>query len=334
MGITAKELAEKLGLSAAAVSMALNDKPGVSTETRKRIKLEAEKYGYDFSKIKPKKFRDGSIYFIIYKKSGAVVDDTPFFAGLSEGIANGCHDAGYQLKIQYLYQSDLSDKSLEEIQYSDCAGVLLLGTEMRSDDLAPFLTLPMPLLLLDSYFEKFPCDTVLINNRQGAYQATRHLIYRCKSQPGYLHSSYPINNFLERADGFKKAIRSHGMSVSKSIVHELTPSLSGAYADMKALLDSKEPLARCYFADNDLIAVGAIRAFREAGIHIPEDVAVVGFDNMPLSQMIDPPLTTINVPQQYMGEQAALRLAARILRPGMPVVKMEISTSLVDRYSC
>lgn len=334
MGITAKELAKKLGISAAAVSMALNDKPGVSTETRKRVKLEAEKSGYDFSKIKPRRLHDGSINFIVYKKSGAVVDDTPFFAGLSEGIANGCHDAGYRLKIQYLFQSDLSEKALEEIQYSDCAGVLLLGTEMRTDDLEPFLTLPVPLLLLDSYFEKFACDTVLINNRQGAYQATQHLIHRCKSQPGYLHSSYPINNFLERADGYKKAIRFHGMSASTSIVHELTPSLFGAYADMKGILENKEPLARCYFADNDLIAVGAIRAFREFGIRVPDDIAVVGFDNVPLSQMMDPPLTTINVPQQYMGEQAALRLAARILRPDMPVIKMEISTSLIDRYSC
>lgn len=175
---------------------------------------------------------------------------------------------------------------------------------------------------------------MLINNRQGAYQATQHLIHRCKSQPGYLHSSYPINNFLGRTDGYNKAIRFHGMSPSTGIVHELTPSLFGAYADMKEILETKEPLARCYFADNDLIAVGAIRAFREFGIRIPENIAVVGFDNMPLSQMMVPLLTTINVPQQYMGEQAILRLAARILRPDMPVVKMEISTSLVDRYSC
>ena len=334
MGITAKELAEKLGISAAAVSLALNDKPGVSAETRKRIKVEAEKYGYDFSKIKPKKEHDGSILFLVYKKSGAVVSDTPFFAGLYEGIARGCHDAGYRLKVQVLYESDFTERTLEDIQYSDCAGLILLGTEMMTDDLKPFLTLPTPLVVLDSYFENFTCDTVLINNRQGAYLATRHLIRSCKSQPGYLRSSYPINNFQERADGFYTAIHAQGMSSSQSLVHELTPSLSGAYEDMKRLLERREPIARCYFADNDLIAVGAIRAMREAGLRVPEDVAVVGFDNLPLAQMVDPPLTTVNVPQQYMGELAALRLAERIQKPNLPVIKTEVSVSLVDRYSC
>ena len=334
MSITAKQLAEKLGMSAAAVSMALNDKPGVSTETRKKVKVAAEKYGYDFTKIKPKKLHDGTINFLVYKKNGAVVSDTPFFEELSDGIMKGCRTAGYRPRITYLYQSDFSERTLEEIQYSDCAGVLLLCTEMTTKDLEPFLSLPMPLLLLDSYFERFSCDTVIINNRQGAYQAADHLIHKCKSQPGYLKSSYPINNFLERTDGFYKAVRSNGMAASQSIVHELTPSMSGAYADMKQILASGEPLARCYFADNDLIAAGALRALHEAGIRVPEDVALVGFDNMPLSQMLEPPLTTIHVPKEYMGEQAALRLAQRILRPDMPVVKTEIATQLVDRYSC
>ena len=178
----------------------------------------------------------------------------------------------------------------------------------------------------------FTCDTVIINNTQGAYLATRHLIDKCHAQPGYLKSSYAINNFNERQDGFYKAVRLHGMSSSQSIVHELTPSMSGAYADMKELLAGNEPLARCYFADNDLIAAGAIKAFREKGLRIPEDVAVVGFDNIPISQILD--LTTINVPKEHLGRQAVLRLLQRIKDPSIPPVKIEIGTSLVDRYSC
>ena len=332
MGITAKELAKKMGLSPAAVSMALNDRPGVSTKTRKAVKVAAEKYGYDFSKIKTNHVKDGCIHFIVYKKNGAIVDDTPFFAKVSEGISAACAEAGYRLKIQYLYESEFTQKDLDEIQYSDCAGILLLGTEMVTDDLVPFLALPVPLVLLDSYFETFACDTVIINNTQGAYLATRHLIDKCHAQPGYLKSSYAINNFNERQDGFYKAARLHGMSSSQSIVHELTPSMSGAYADMKELLAGNEPLARCYFADNDLIAAGAIKAFREKGLRIPEDVAVVGFDNIPISQILD--LTTINVPKEHLGRQAVLRLLQRIKDPSIPPVKIEIGTSLVDRYSC
>ena len=160
MGITAKELAKKMGLSPAAVSMALNDRPGVSTKTRKAVKVAAEKYGYDFSKIKTKHVKDGCIHFIVYKKNGAIVDDTPFFAKVSEGISAACAEAGYRLKIQYLYESEFTQKDLDEIQYSDCAGILLLGTEMVTDDLVPFLALPVPLVLLDSYFETFAAARV------------------------------------------------------------------------------------------------------------------------------------------------------------------------------
>lgn len=189
MGITAKELARKLNLSAAAVSMALNHKPGVSTATRQLVLDAAEKYGYDFSRIAEKHTTSGAIYFVIYKKHGTVVADTPFFSQVSEGISQGCKKNDYRLKISYIYEDeDTITKQIEEIQYSDCAGIILLGTEMEAGDLKPFLNLPIPVVLLDAYFETVPCNCVLINNVQGAYLAARHLIRTCKTQPGYLRS--------------------------------------------------------------------------------------------------------------------------------------------------
>ena len=101
---------------------------------------------------------------------------------------------------------------------------------------------------------------------------------------------------------------------------------------MKEILKWNEPLARCYFADNDLIAAGANKAFKEAGKRIPEDIAVVGFDNIPMSQVMD--LSTINVPKEYMGRLAAKRLFDRIRNPRLPTVKIAVETTLIDRYSC
>ena len=106
MSITSKELAKILNLSPAAVSMALNNKPGVSTATRKLVMETADKYGYDFSKLAEKHNLKGTIYFVIYKKHGAVVSDTPFFSELSEGIALGCKKADYKLKISYVYEDE------------------------------------------------------------------------------------------------------------------------------------------------------------------------------------------------------------------------------------
>ena len=334
MGITAKELAKKLNLSAAAVSMALNNKPGVSTATRRLVLDTAEKYGYDFSRINEKNSESYSVCFVIYRKHGGIVADTPFFSELSEGISQFCKSKNFKLKISYIYEDEETiQKQIDDIQYSDCSGIILLGTEMEEGDLKPFLNLPVPLVLLDSYFETTPCNSVLINNTQGAYNATRYLIQKCHSQPGYLRSSCEISNFAERATGFYNAVRSFGMSASKSIVHRLTPSMEGAYADMMEIIHSGEDLSGCYFADNDLIAVGAIKALKQRGYRIPEDISIVGFDNLPISSVIDPNLTTIHVPKQFLGEMAAQRLMQLMYEPVQPTVKIEISTELIKRGS-
>ena len=100
---------------------------------------------------------------------------------------------------------------------------------------------------------------------------------------------------------------------------------------MLEIIKSGETLASCYFADNDLIAVGAIKALKQCGFKIPEDISIVGFDNMPVSSVIEPGLTTIHVPKKYMGEAAVSRLVSLIKEPGQPPVKTEISTTLLKR---
>jgi len=333
MGITAKELAKELMLSEAAVSMALNNKSGVSTKTRQRVLEAARNRGYDFSKITQEKIPSGTVYFIIFIKHGAVVSETPFFSQLTEGVEKECRNAGYKFSICHLYDDSDLEKEMGSILYSDCIGIILLGTEMTKEDFHIFEHIRVPVVLLDTYHDSPKMDCVLINNVEGAFKATSHLIKKCKKQPGYLHSSYSIFNFEERADGFYKAVRKNGMSTSNSITHLLSPSVEGAYADMKDLLSRQEPIAECYFADNDAIAVGAIKAFKEFGYRIPFDISIVGFDNMPFSAYIDPGLTTIHVPKQYMGSTAAKRLITVLSENEFYPVKIEIETSLLQRGS-
>lgn len=333
MGITAKELAEKLGISAAAVSMALNGKPGVSDETRRRIMEAAEQFGYDFTHVNRKKYKDGSIYFVIYKKSGVIVNDMPFFSQLQEGIVRGCQQSGYRHKVFYSYAGDIERRGINELKAPDCAGMIILATEMTAEDCAMLESLNTSVVLVDNYFDTLPCDAVLMNNVQGSYLATRYLIRKYRAQPGYLRSNLRINNFVERADGFYRAIREHGMSSSRSVVHALPPTVMGAYQDMEEILQRGDPLARCYFADNDLIAAGAAMALQDAGKSIPGDVALVGFDDMPVSTNTKPALTTVRVPIGSIGELAAHQLVRRIENPGLPTVRAQISVELIERES-
>ena len=334
MSITAKALAAKLGLSESAISLALNDKPGVSRETRRRVIEAAKAYGYDFSKkASAAAGKKGTICFAIYKKSGAVVSDTPFFSTLTDGISMGCRRQHYDCVVRYLYEDDDIADQVYTLGASQFSGIILLATEIDEGTLKGFNRLSIPMVVLDAYYEKLDFHFILINNVQGAYMATEHLIKKRRTQPGYLRSDYWISNFEQRADGFYKAIRAAGMSTAKSQVLRLTPSQEGAYADMKRLLNAGERPVDCYFADNDLIAIGAILALKEAGYRVPEDVAVVGFDDMPACEYMDPQLTTIMVPKLFMGETAAMRVTQLIEGANTQPLKIEVSTKLVRRRS-
>lgn len=334
LSITAKELAAQLGLSESAVSLALNNKPGVSNATRKRVFDAAKASGYDFSrKAVARAGKRGTIAFLVYKKSGAIVDDTPFFSALTDGVSTGCRRERYDCVIRYLYEDDDINDQIYTLNIAQFSGVILLATEMDENSLKAFSRFETPMVILDAYFEKLPYNYILINNIQGAFIATEHLIKRRRAQPGYLRSAYPISNFEQRADGFYKAVRANGMSTAKSPVHRLTPSQEGAYEDMKRLLEAGEKPADCYFADNDLIAFGAMQALKEQGYRIPQDVAIVGFDDMPTCEYMNPPLTTVMVPKLFLGETAAMRVIQLIEGQSIQPLKIEVSTRLVRRKS-
>ena len=216
---------------------------------------------------------------------------------------------------------------------SNCIGIVLLGTEITADICRQFLHLSIPVVLLDSYFDSVDCSSILINNTQGAYLATNYLIDHSGKQPGHLRSVYRIENFSARKTGFQRAVREHGMSIGKSITHELSPSIEGAFADMLEIIDRGDELASCYFADNDLIAIGVIKALRLRGYKIPDDISIIGFDNISESRIVEPSLTTIDIPRNFMGQTAARQLIRQILEPIPHSVKIEISVSLVKRFS-
>ncbi len=121
--------------------------------------------------------------------------------------------------------------------------------------------------------------------------------------------------------------------LSAVISHELAPSIEGAFSDMLEIIDSGTPLAKCYFADNDLIAIGAIKALKLRGYKIPDDIAIIGFDNISEGRILDPSLTTIDIPRRFMGQTAVDQLIRQMEDPASHTVKLQISTSLIKRFS-
>ena len=347
MSVTAKELAKLLGISEAAVSFALNNKPGVSPLTRQLVLEKAVELGYDFSRSAALRSGvKGTVCYAVFRRSGALIGDTPFFSCLAGGVAAGCGRGGYDVAVRHLYADDSLDEQLYLINKEGFSGIVLLGTELNRLSLEPFLSLEAPVVLLDARFDGLDIDCVSADDAQGAFAAASYLFDGRRKRlregeagagralrPGYLKSAFATSGFDAREGGYYRAVRESGLVPSACIVHRLSPTREGAFADMRELLRAGVPLPDCYFADSDLIAAGAMDALAEAGIAIPRDIGIVGFGDIPLCQALTPPLSTVRVPTQVLGELAAQRLVQRMERADQPPVKLQVGVSLIRRKS-
>ena len=335
MKLKSKDIAKMLGVSPATVSLVLNNKPGISDDTRNRIIQFLLENGYDTSKLSNNSSEvNKTIQFIVYKKHGKVVSDTPFFSELIESINRAARHGGYNLNLTYIDEKvDTLASILNMIEHSNAAGLLILATEMYSEDLTLFHKLKIPILLLDSQFDNQDINTVCINNSDGIYKVIEYLTNLGHTEIGYLHSNIWIYNFEQRRRWFIQHMTDKNLSLPDNYLFHLEPTIEGSYRDMKALLTTRKDIPSVLFADNDIIAFGAMRALKEAGFSIPNDVSIIGFDDTPFCELLDPKLTTIGVFKQQMGAIAVNRLIECIEYSNTCVQKSYIGTQLVKRDS-
>ncbi|MCI5650111.1 MAG: LacI family DNA-binding transcriptional regulator [Fusicatenibacter sp.] len=333
MDISAKELAKLIHVSPATVSMVFNNKPGISEATRELVLGTAAKYGYTPKKADASAPTARVIQLVNYRKHGKIAADTPFFSQLTEGISKECTRQNCALHISYFYESMDLPSQLSALEEVDSIGMLLLATEMAPEDFRKFKDFQIPIVVLDCYYDELDYDCVLINNIQGAFNATNYLIQCGHRKVGYLRSNLEISNFKERSDGYYNALRANNISTSHPYVHAISPVSDEGYRDMMAILDGGVEIADAYFADNDIIAASAMKAFREHGYRIPEDVSIIGFDDMPLCDMMVPALSTMKVRKRELGATAVQRLLDRAEDPKREHLKMSMATKLVKRES-
>ena len=336
MPISVRKLAQLLGVSPASVSLALNGKPGVSEETREKILAAALQHGLKPGSAPASVRRSSDITLAVYRKHGSICGDTEFFSAVIEGMnAEACR-RGFRLHVTYIYSDAWEDRQLEELRRSGAAGCVLLATEMQQEDIQKFDDFPLPLVVLDSFFPGRCGAYVTIDNFEGARMAVRHLLSRGHRRIGHMASAVPISNFSERKQGLLAALSEYPEATLQSFPVGTTPEQ--AYSDMSAHLRRRpfDPALypTAFFADNDIIAVSCIRAFREWGVRIPEDISVIGFDDVPLSCVTSPRLSTVRVEKETLGRLAITLLRDRMDNPAASApVKLSVGTSLCLRES-
>jgi DNA-binding LacI/PurR family transcriptional regulator len=334
MAAKIKDIANALNVSASTVSLVLNNKPGVGTDTRERVLNYVNANGLNINTRK-NLLNNKSIGFIIYKKHGKVVSDTPFFSQVIEGIEAEARKNGYNLSITYVNAAEKGAGLMRYLKQNSPEGVILLATEMEQKDLQEFERMNIPFVFLDNSFADEHVDSVFIGNERASCEAVSYLIETGHHDVGYLHSAVHINNFDSRQKGYCLALMKHGIPAKEEDVFLLDSTIEGAYEDMRRILAGGRKIPAALFADNDIIAVGAMKAIKEFGLRIPEDISVIGFDDMPYCELADPPLSTVRVSKQYMGRLAVRRLVEKIEshESKADYVKIEVGTQLVLRKS-
>lgn len=330
MKYTVKDIAKVANVSPATVSNALNNRKGVSEEIKQIVLKAAKELGY----YKENTSDRNAIRLLIFKRHGYVVTDTPFFSSLIEGIEKECRAQGYELLVSHISIMDRDHKeTIAGMNNDHSSGMLLLATEMIQEDLELFSNYRNPLVLLDSCFRYGRFNSVLINNEDAVFRATSYLIENGHKKIGYISSSAYINNFYYRQQGYFDALNQNGVNVKNEYLLSVGPTMESAYRDMSTLLNNNKDIPTAFFADNDTIAFGAMRALKEKGIKIPNDVSIIGFDDMPFCEITSPRLTTVKVYKQEMGSVAVKRLVKLMNERDTLVQKIQIETELVIRDS-
>ena len=328
MKISIRELSRMTGFSPATVSNALNHKKGVNSETAEIIFKAARESGYITESAVTK------IKLVVFRKNGSIVDDTPFFPALIRGFELECRRCGYEMVLCNVDQRDADyEQEVQNILSENGSAAVILGTEMMEGDLEIFRKASCPLVLLDHWTESMEFNAVLINNADAARMATEYLIENNHKEIGYIQGSYRIKGFRSRYVGYQSALRKHGIPFRQDNIFTVSTTMNGAYRDMLEILEKRKEVPTAFFADNDMIALGCMKAFQEKGYRIPDDISMIGFDDLPFSEISSPRLSTMRVPNTEMGMLAVRRIVDMINGRDTIAVKVQVCPKLIVRDS-
>jgi Transcriptional regulators len=327
--VSIKQISEETGFSPATVSNALNRRKGVNGETAEKILKAAERLGYQSDKAIT------SIRFVTYRKNGLIIDDCQVFPAMIEGVEQQAKELGYETTFSRLDHKDEDfEERLNEVVDDTGSILILLATEMIEEDFEPFRRYKGRMVLLDGWSEQMDFDGILINNTDAACHAVEYLIEKGHTEIGYLRGDYRIKGFQYREYGYKRAMERAGLRPDPKQIITIGTKLESAYEGMKEYLEQEPALPTAYFADNDVIALGAMRAMKEKGIRIPEDVSVVGFDDSKFGLISVPGLTTVHIYKHEMGATAVRRALDYVKNQDKAEkMKIQVCTTFVERES-
>ncbi|MDX1752729.1 MAG: LacI family DNA-binding transcriptional regulator [Salinimicrobium sediminis] len=332
--VTIKELAKELNLAPSTISRALGDHPAISLKTKNRVKKAAKDFGYTPNSV-ASNFRKNTTLSI-----GIIVPriDIHFHSLIISGVEEMAYERKYNVIIFQSKDSLQREIEIVEILKTKMVDGIIVCLGLETNSYNHFLSLKqlkIPMVFYDRVPENWEVSKVIINDFQSAYSATEHLISVGCKRIAHISGNPATNIFKSRLEGYKAALARYNLPLDEKLI-QFTRDLSyeeGVTSAKNLLNLSATPDG--IFCANDYTAVSAIQVFRKANFSIPEDIAVVGFSNYPISKIIEPTLTTVDDKAYEMG-QAAVNLLVRQIEEKSSTISSEtavLETELIIRNS-
>jgi LacI family transcriptional regulator len=331
--VTIIDIAKKLGLSKSTVSRALKDHPRISEETIKKVKTLAKRLNFE-----PNSLAIG----LFTKRSNAIGVIVPeivnhFFAAVIDGIEDVADKSGYRIiicKSNESYEREVSCTAALVSQHVDGLLVALSSETKKIDHFAAVHKRGIPLVFFDRVTEKLDVSKVLVDDLNGAFTATEFLIHSGYKKIAHLAGPALLKLGRQRKNGYLKALKKYNVPLISEYVIEGGMNFTSGYSGTQELLKLNN-LPDSIFAANDQIAMGAMRAIKEHKLRIPEDIALIGFSNEPITMITEPTLTTIHQPSFEMGQIACKLLIEEIgaKKKRKPAQTIILKTTLHKRSS-
>lgn len=335
MSSTIREIAEAAQVSCTTVSLVLNRRPGVGMETRTRVLEVARQLNYKYlptTTFPIEKSRTIRLLRIV--KHGHIVNlsNEAFISEYIDGLENEAKCAGWRLEMSSYDHFDPAT-IIQSLRDEPVAGLVVCGTELSEADIAAFLEAPTPTVFFDTVQPNVAFDFVDMNNDSAVFSLVEHLRDLGHRDIGLVTGSIENRNLKLRERSFMQAMDCFRIPFDPRNIFAIDPLYEKGCEEMDALIKARDELPAALLCLADFFAYSCMKALKANGYAIPDDISIVGFDDMPASRFMDPPLTSVFVSRRRIGQRAMQLMLRRIAEPDAPYEQVLVSSELIVRDS-
>ncbi|MBI5304018.1 MAG: LacI family DNA-binding transcriptional regulator [Chloroflexi bacterium] len=329
---TLEEIARLAQVSRSTVSRVINENPNVSTATRQRVLAVVKELNYH-----PNAAARGlaagrtRVLGLVIPMGVTALFTDPYFPLLIQGVSSACNEHDHSVML-WIAEPEYERRTIRQVLHNGLIDGVIVASQVMNDPVVDaLLKSKLPFVLIGRHPSESAVNYTDVDNQNSAREAVAHLLRLGRRRIATITGPKNMIAGADRLEGYLAGLRAKGIAPDSDLIVEGDFTEEGGHAAMQQLLSSD---LDALFAASDAMAAGALRALREAGRRVPQDVAVMGFDDMPFAARTDPPLTTVRQPIQRAGVVAAETLIDLIANPGSPPRRIILPTELVIRDSC